>query len=214
MDFLDKHLSNYVDKHTQNEPDLLYALNRETHLKVLNPRMLAGHLQGRVLSMLSHMIQPSKVLEVGTYTGYSAICFSEGLKEGGEIHTIDINEELEPIQTKYFEKAGIANNVKRYVGNALAIIPQIEGPFDIVFLDADKENYLKYFELTLPKIKKDGYLLADNVLWSGKILEENPKADDVDTIGLKAFNDAIQKDIRVENVLFPIRDGLMVCRKL
>ena len=214
MDFLNTNIADYVDQHTESEPQLLYRLNRKTHLEVMNPRMIAGHFQGRLLSMLSNMIKPKTILEVGTYTGYSAICFAEGLAENGEIHTIDNNEELEPIQTEFFKKAGILDTVKRYVGDALEIIPKINQEFDVVFLDADKANYCNYFEMTLPKLKTGGYLLADNVLWSGKILEENPKKDDIDTIGLKRFNKMVQDDPRVQNILLPIRDGLMVCRKL
>jgi len=214
MDFLNTDIGDYAEQHTENESELLYNLNRKTNLKIMNPRMLAGHFQGRLLSMLSHMIKPKIILEVGTYTGYSAICFAEGLQLGGKIYTIDNNEELETIQTEYFEKAKIQKQIVRFVGNALDIIPEINEEFDLVFLDADKANYSKYFEMTLPKLKKGGYLLADNVLWSGKILQENPNTEDIDTIGLKKFNDMIQKDSRVQNILLPIRDGLMVCRKL
>lgn len=214
MDFLNTNIAEYVEQHTEAEPQLLYQLNRKTNIEVINPRMIAGHFQGRLLSMLIHMIKPKTILEVGTYTGYSAICFAEGLAENGEIHTIDNNEELEPIQMAFFEKAGILDKVKRYVGDALEIIPEINHEFDVVFLDADKANYCNYFEMVLPKLKTGGYLLADNVLWSGKILEENPKKEDIDTIGLKRFNKMVQDDPRVQNILLPIRDGLMVCRKL
>lgn len=214
MDFLNTNIAEYAEQHTEAEPQLLYQLNRKTNIEVINPRMIAGHFQGRLLSMLIHMIKPKTILEVGTYTGYSAICFAEGLAENGEIHTIDNNEELEPIQTAFFEKAGILDKVKRYVGDALEIIPEINHEFDVVFLDADKANYCNYFEMVLPKLKTGGYLLADNVLWSGKILEENPKKEDIDTIGLKRFNKMVQDDPRVQNILLPIRDGLMVCRKL
>lgn len=214
MDFLNTNIAEYAEQHTEAEPQLLYQLNRKTNIEVINPRMIAGHFQGRLLSMLIHMIKPKTILEVGTYTGYSAICFAEGLAENGEIHTIDNNEELEPIQMAFFEKAGILDKVKRYVGDALEIIPEINHEFDVVFLDADKANYCNYFEMVLPKLKTGGYLLADNVLWSGKILEENPKKEDIDTIGLKRFNKMVQDDPRVQNILLPIRDGLMVCRKL
>ena len=214
MDFLNTNIAEYAEQHTEAEPQLLYQLNRKTNIEVINPRMIAGHFQGRLLSMLIHMIKPKTILEVGTYTGYSAICFAEGLAENGEIHTIDNNEELEPIQMAFFEKAGILDKVKRYVGDALEIIPEINHEFDVVFLDDDKANYCNYFEMVLPKLKTGGYLLADNVLWSGKILEENPKKEDIDTIGLKRFNKMVQDDPRVQNILLPIRDGLMVCRKL
>lgn len=213
MEFLPKTIAEYADKHTEPESELLHDLNRQTHIKVLNPRMLAGHLQGRVLAMLTHMIKPRTILEVGTYTGYSALCFAEGLQEGGKIITIDHNEELEPIQTEYFKKAGISDKIERKVGEALDIIPTLKNRFDLVFLDADKENYGAYYDLCLPMLNKGGYLIADNVLWSGKVLEPD-KNPDADTQALAAFNKIVQEDNRVQNVLFPIRDGLMVCRKL
>lgn len=213
MDFLPDDLSQYIENHTQPEPKVLYELNRKTNLTVLNPRMLAGHLQGRVISMLSHMIKPKNVLEIGTYTGYSAICWAEGLQNNGEIFTIDINEELEPIQTEFFIKAGVNNCIKKVVGNALEIIPTLNKTFDVVFIDADKENYVNYYKQTINLIKPGGYIIADNVLWSGKVLQK-PKFDDIDTQAIINFNEFVQSDNRVQNVLFPIRDGLMICRKL
>ncbi len=213
MEFLDPKLEDYVQRFSENEPEILAELNRETHLKVLQPRMLAGHLQGRVLSMLTHMIRPKRILEVGTYTGYSAICFSEGLAEGGQIHTIDINEELQAIQDKYFEKAGITAQVKRHVGDALEIIPKLDEDWDIVFLDADKENYPNYYDLVIDKMKPGSYVIADNVLWSGKILDK-PGDMDQETKSLYEYSKKVTEDPRVQNVLFPIRDGLQISRKL
>lgn len=212
MEFIDEKLDEYVCAHTEAASDVLTELDRETHLKVLIPRMIAGHFQGRVLSMLSHMIQPKTILEVGTYTGYSAICFAEGLQQGGTIHTIDINEELETMQSNYFEKSGYRSVIKQHVGNALELIPAIEGTFDLVFIDADKENYCNYFDLVIDRIPSGGYIIADNVLWSGKVIEPlDPK--DEETRMLKEYNQKIQNDERVQNVLFPIRDGLMIARK-
>lgn len=212
MDFIDKEIEKYVELHTEREPELLYQLNRQTHLKVINPRMLAGHFQGRLLSMFSHMIKPNNILEVGTYTGYSAICFAEGLQPNGCIYTIDINEELVPMQNEFFKKTHNTQKIKQFVGNALEIIPKIETSFDVVFLDADKSNYTNYYNLIFDKLNKGGYIIADNVLWSGKVL--NPNAKDEDTIGLQSFNAMVQNDHRVENILLPIRDGLMICRKI
>ena len=213
MEFLDPKLDEYVVAHSEIEPELLAQLNRETYLKVLIPRMIAGHFQGRVLSMLSHMIRPKTVLEIGTYTGYSALCFAEGLQAGGVVHTIDRNEELESIQNRYFEKSGFRNIIKQYIGNAPDIIPQIEGEFDLVYIDADKENYCNYFDLVIDRVPSGGYIIADNVLWSGKVVAPaDPK--DEETQMLQQYNLKIQNDTRVQNVLFPIRDGLMIARKL
>lgn len=213
MDFIEEKLVNYVESHTSEESEVLYELNRNTNLNVLQPRMLSGHLQGRVLSMFSKMIGPENILEIGTYTGYSAICLAEGLKENGKLYTIDINEELEEMAHSYFKKAGVADKIEMKVGNALEIVPKIDKEFDLVFIDADKNNYINYFNLVIDKVKKGGYIIADNVLWSGKVLK-NDKELDQDTKTLKAYNKMIQNDERVENVLFPIRDGLMVARKI
>lgn len=214
MEFLDAQLDAYITAHTSPEPEALHALNRETHIKVLQPRMLSGHLQGRVLSMLSHMIRPAQVLEVGTYTGYSAICIAEGLAEGGHIHTIDLNEELEPMVSRYLALTGNADRVTMHIGAALDVIPTLEGPFDLVFIDADKHNYIRYYDAVFHKMPVGGYLIADNVLWSGKVIDEQEIASDPDTAGLAAFNKHVLDDPRVENVLFPIRDGLMIARKI
>lgn len=212
MDFLDTEIEEYVQVHTTSESELLQKLNRETNAKILMPRMLSGHLQGRALSMFSKMISPKNILEIGTYTGYSAICLAEGLKEGGKLYTIDINEELEEMVRRYLKEAGIADKTEYIIGNALEVIPTLNQTFDLVFIDADKENYLNYFELIFEKVNTGGFIIADNVLWSGKVLE-SPEQQDKDTKAITAFNNVIQNDARVDNVLFPIRDGLMVIQK-
>ncbi|MGC6429248.1 MAG: O-methyltransferase [Flavobacteriales bacterium] len=213
MEFLPKKLDDYVCEHTQQENDILKDLNRETWAKVLIPRMLSGHLQGRTLAMLSKMINPKNILEIGTYTGYSAICLSEGLQENGLLHTIDINEELYTMSSSYFKKAGIADKIIQHVGDANNIIPEIDLKWDLIFIDADKENYANYFDLVIDNLAMGGFIIADNVLWSGKVIEKiNEK--DKETAAIVDFNKKIQLSNRVENVLMPIRDGLMVCRKI
>lgn len=212
MDFLDEKIDKYVCDHTEKENENLYELNRETHLNVLIPRMLSGHLQGRVLSMLSHMIKPKNILEIGTYTGYSALCFAEGLQENGKITTIDKNDELEDIIRKYFDKTGLSDKIDFKIGDATEIIPKLEGNWDLVFIDADKTNYSNYFDMIIDRIPSGAYIIADNVLWSGKVIDIDVK--DPDTIAIKEFNTKVHLDDRVQNVLFPIRDGLMVLRKL
>lgn len=212
MEFIAPELDDYVCRHTENEPSLLYELNRTTHLNVLRPRMLSGHYQGRVLSMLSHMIRPKNVLEIGTYTGYSALCFAEGVQQGGKVITIDINEELEDLVREYVSKSDYSAIVDFRVGDAMEIIPTLQEEFDIVFIDADKQNYSAYYDLVFDKVKKGGYIIADNVLWSGKVIEDY-ETTDRDTQLIKDFNQKIQNDDRVQNVLFPIRDGLMIARK-
>lgn len=212
MDFLDASIDKYVTAHTQDEPSLLQELNRETHSKVLMPRMLSGHLQGQVLSMLSHMIRPKQILEIGTYTGYSAICLAAGLREEGLLHTIDINEELQSMVKRYFESSGMGSKIKYYIGDAMSIIPGIQQRFDLVFIDADKENYSNYYDLVFDKLNSGGFIIADNVLWSGKIIAV-PEKMDKETKAIDAFNKKVHNDKRVENVIFPIRDGLMVVRK-
>lgn len=206
-------IQKYAEAHSTKESKILYALNRETNLKTVHPRMISGHLQGKLLEMLSCMIQPVQVLEIGTFTGYSAICLSKGLKLDGCIHTIEKNPEFEQIAVKAFQSAGIENQIKVYSGVALEIIPQIDETFDLVFMDADKENYLKYYQMVIDKLRKGGIVLADNVLWSGKVLKQ-PAKTDKDTKGLIEFNDFVQQDARVENLLLPFRDGLMMIRKL
>ena len=212
MEFLPEKIEQYACNHTQEENIVLAELNRETWAKVLIPRMLSGHLQGRALSMFSKMIRPKCILEIGTYTGYSAICLSEGLQEGGKLHTIDINEELKSMSLNYFKKAEISKNVVQYVGNALEIIPNMKDEFDLVFIDADKENYSNYFKIVIEKMPIGGFIIADNVLWSGKVVEK-VKGKDQETKAIQEFNTLVQTSERVENILMPIRDGLMICQK-
>jgi len=212
MDFLDPKIEAFTLSHSQEEPAVLKDLNRETNAKVLMPRMLSGHLQGRALSMISKMIQPKRILEIGTYTGYSAICFSEGLTPDGILHTIDVNEELETMVRKYFKLAGVEQKIKYHIGDAMKIIPSLNETFDLVFIDADKVNYSNYYDLVFDKVRSGGFIIADNVLWSGKILDE-PSKMDVDTKAIVAYSKKIHQDDRVEHVLFPIRDGLMIARK-
>jgi len=212
MEFLPPDIDAYSQKHTTEESELLRDLNRETHLKVLSPRMLSGHLQGRVLSMISHMVKPDFVLEIGTYTGYSACCLSEGLTASGKLITIDNNRELEPILNKFLSKSARANQIEILFGNAADIIPGLPGNIDLVFIDADKENYSLYFDLVIDKVRPGGFILADNVLWSGKVVEP-VKQNDHSTKAIVEFNEKIHRDKRVENVLLPIRDGIMICRK-
>ncbi|HLW42223.1 MAG TPA: O-methyltransferase [Flavobacterium sp.] len=213
MHFISQELEDYIAHHSENEPELLQQLNKETHQKVLQPRMLSGHFQGRVLSILSKILNPKNILELGTYTGYATLCMAEGLQEKGIIDTIDINEELEEIQNKYFEQSDKRNQIVQHVGNALEIIPKLNKKFDLVFIDADKENYINYWKLIVPMMNKGGIILSDNVLWSGKILEE-VKKNDKSTLTLLEYNKITKEDPRVETVLLPIRDGLTVSRVL
>jgi len=210
--FINKDILEYSEKYSQQEPEILQELNRETHLKILNPRMLSGFFQGRLLSIISKLIKPKKVLEIGTYTGYSAICISEGMNKNGIIHTIDKNEELNTIQKKYFKKSGLENNIIQYNGCALDIIPKIEEKFDLIFIDADKENYINYFNLVINKLNNNGVILADNVLWSGKVI--NSEDHDLTTNVLREFNKSVNNDNRVETILLPIRDGISIIRKI
>ena len=211
MHFLPENIDNYIIKHSQQEPQILKELGRETWQKVLNPRMLSGPFQGRVLSMVSKLVSPKNILEIGTYTGYSALCLAEGLQKKGKIFTIDKNEELQTLQNKYFEKSGYRNQIKQFTGNALEIIPNIHEKFDLVFIDADKSNYINYFHLMIDKMNPGGIILSDNVLWSGKVVETlDPK--DNDTKILLEYNKLLNEDERVETVLLPIRDGLTLSR--
>jgi len=212
MEFISEELDNYVCAHTENEPDLLYELNRRTHMNVLIPRMLSGHFQGRVLSMLSHMIRPRNILEIGTYTGYSALCLAEGLVDGGKILTIDKNEELEDLVEEFVQKSEYKDSIAMMIGDAMQIVPTLEDSYDLVFIDADKENYINYYNLVIDKLNPGGYILLDNVLWSGKVLEPTVEGD-ADTAILIELNDLIHNDDRVQEVLLPIRDGLMLVRK-
>jgi caffeoyl-CoA O-methyltransferase len=213
MHFLSEDLENYVEQHSQNEPELLAQLNKETYQKILLPRMLSGHFQGRVLSMLSKLIRPTNILEIGTYTGYSALCLCEGMQENGILHTIDIKEELIDFQRKYFDRSPWGKQIIQHLGDALDIIPTIDLKFDLVFIDADKENYIHYFNLIVSKMNKGGIILSDNVLWSGKVLEEL-KPNDIETKVLIEYNQLLKNDSRIETVLLPIRDGLTVSRVL
>jgi len=212
MEFIPKELDNYVVSHSEDEPELLQQLNRETHQKILQPRMLSGHFQGRVLSMLSKIINPKTILEIGTYTGYSAICLAEGLQSKGKLHTIDINEELHDLQRKYFDKSGYGAQINQYTGDALDIISKLDMAFDLVFMDADKENYVNYFHAVIDKLNPGGVILSDNVLWSGKVLEPL-KPDDETTKGIIEYNTLLKTDKRIETIILPIRDGLMISRK-
>ena len=213
MHFISQELEDYIEQHSEKEPVLLAALNKETYQKILLPRMLSGHFQGRVLSMLSKLIRPLNILEIGTYTGYSALCLCEGMQEKGQLHTIDIKEELVDFQRKHFDKSPWGNQIVQHLGEAVAIIPTLDIKFDLVFIDADKENYLNYFELILPKMNKGGVILSDNVLWSGKVMEPlHP--NDVPTKVLIEYNQLLATDARIETVLLPIRDGLTVSRVL
>lgn len=212
MEFIDPLLEKYVCEHTANESDLLKKINRETHLEVLQPRMLSGHLQGRVLSMFSKMIQPERILEIGTYTGYSALCLAEGLTPNGKLVTIDINEELAPRLRSYFSASGFSEQIDYKIGAAMELIPTLNEKWDIVFIDADKHNYINYYHLVFPMVNIGGYIIADNVLWSGKVIDSSH--NDKDTQLLRDYNLLNHEDERVEEVLFPIRDGLMISRKI
>lgn len=212
MDFLPTELQEYVEAHSSPETELLHRINRETHLNVLKPRMLSGHLQGRVLSMLTHMIRPKYILEIGTYTGYSALCMAEGLQPDGRLVTIEVNEELQPVAGGYFEESVHSGQIDFRIGDAQEIIPTLSYTWDMVFIDADKESYPKYFELTLPQVRTGGFIIIDNVLWSGKVAD--PSQQDKATSSIRAFNQMVHHHPGVENALFPIRDGLMVLRKI
>lgn len=211
MHFLPDKIDNYAVNHSEDEPEILKELSRETWQKVLIPRMLSGHYQGRLLSMLSKLTNPKSILEIGTYTGYSALCLAEGLQKEGSLYTIDKNEELFDIQKKYFDKSDYKNQIKQYLGNALDIIPTINNNFDLVFIDADKPNYSNYFHAVIDKMNKGGIIISDNVLWSGKVTEEvNEK--DISTLEIIKYNKLLKEDVRVETILLPIRDGLTISR--
>ena len=210
MEILDTPLHRYAALHTSPEPEVLKKINRETNLYTRMPRMLSGHWQGQFLAMVSAMIRPSMILEIGTFTGYSAICLAGGLVGGGRLVTLDNNEELEQRVRGYFEEAALSSSIDYRVGNAQDIIPQLPGPFDLVFIDADKKNYIHYYDLVIDKVRQGGVILADNVLWSGKVLDEKP---DSDTRAILAFNRKVNDDARVQNVLLPVRDGLMMMIK-
>ncbi len=211
MDFLPDNINQYLEELSTPENETLTKLSRETHLKVQMPQMLSGNIQGKFLEMISRMIQPRRVLEIGTYTGYSGICFAQGLAENGLLYTIDINDELSPMVNKYIALAGKENCIKPFVGNALEIIPKLNETFDLVFIDADKQNYSNYFDLVIDKVRSGGYIVADNVLWSGKVAAAN---HDKDTAALHAYNLKVLNDKRVESYILPLRDGLNIARKL
>ena len=213
MHFLSDTLQQYITEHTENEPEYLTELSRETHLKVLQPRMITGHYQGRVLSMLSKIIRPRRILEIGTYTGYSALCLAEGLLPDGELHTIDINEELAEIQQRYFDKSDFGHKIVKHVGDALQIIPGLDMKFDLVFIDAEKKEYSSYYKSVLPKTIVGSIILSDNVLWSGKVVEPIEKGDKA-TKALLEYNKMLKEDPRVETVMLPVRDGLTLSRVL
>jgi len=207
-----RELEKYILDHIDEEDPVLHELDRETHLKVLGARMLSGHLQGKVLTMISKMIGPKRILELGTFTGYSAICLARGLKENGKLVTIEMDDELESLARKYFEKAGLLDKIDQRIGSALEIIPALSDKFDLVFIDADKREYLQYYHLLIDRLDSGAYILADNTLWSGKVLEK-PAADDEQTQGILEFNAAIKNDHRVEKVILPLRDGMTLIRK-
>ena len=211
MNFIDSKLEEYANTHTSSESELLHKIQRETNLEVLRPRMLCGHFQGRLLSMLSKMINPERILEIGTYTGYSALCLAEGLKEGGQLITIDINEELEDRVRTYFSESPFDENIEYMVGNALNILPEHAYTWDLVFIDADKTNYLEYFNMVIPNVRSGAYIIADNVLWSGKVIDD--KSSDEDTEALRVFNNFVSSNKNFEVVLLPVRDGLLIVRK-
>jgi caffeoyl-CoA O-methyltransferase len=212
MEFISEKIDQYVCEHTSAETELLADLNRQTHIKILQPRMLSGHFQGRLLTMFVKMIQPKHILEIGTYTGYSALSFLEGLHDSAKITTIDCNIELEDFTRSFFEKSGKAHQIDYRLGDASEILPLIDPDYDFVFIDADKNNYLNYYEFVIDKLPSGGYIIADNVLWSGKVCED-PITFDKDTAAIAKFNLHIQKDTRVENIMLPIRDGLTIVRK-
>lgn len=213
MYFIPEALDNYVVKHSEDEPELLQQLSRETYQKILQPRMLSGHYQGRLLSMISKLVNPENILEIGTYTGYSALCLAEGMQTSGTLHTIDINEELIDFQRKYFDKSDYGKQIFQHLGNALEIIPKLDKTFDLIFIDADKDNYPNYFNVIIEKLNMGGILLSDNVLWSGKVIEPIKK-DDTATKALLEYNSLLKEDKRIETVILPIRDGLTISRKV
>lgn len=213
MDFLPPDLTAYAEAYTSPEPQLLQHLSRQTRAQVMAPRMLSGHMQGRFLSMLSHMIRPQRILEIGTYTGYSALCLAEGLADGGQLITLEANEELETIARTYWQQSAYADRIELRIGNAVDILPTLTDTFELVFVDADKRNLNRYYELVFPKLRVGGFMLIDNVLWSGKVTSA-AAPNDLDTVAVQNLNNLVQNDVRVENVLLPIRDGLMLVRKL
>ena len=212
MDFIDPIIEQYALDHSDPESNLLKQLNRKTNLNVLQPRMLSGHLQGRLLSAFSKALKPDKILEIGTYTGYSALCLAEGLNQNGQLYTIDINKELEEFAQNYFDSSLFKDNIKFLIGDAVELIPNMKHPWDMVFIDADKENYSTYFDIVIDKVRKGGWIIADNVLWSGKVTRPT-STNDLETAAIKAFNEKVHLDKRVSNILVPVRDGMMLMIK-
>jgi caffeoyl-CoA O-methyltransferase len=210
MDFISDKLADYLNKNSEKEPEILSQLSKETHQKILQPRMLSGHIQGRFLSFISKIKSPDKILEIGTYTGYSTICLAEGLSKNGRIDTIDKNEELIKIQNKYFKKSGFRNNIFQHTGNALDILKSLNEKYDIIFIDADKENYINYFNQVSNKLSKNGIIISDNVLWSGKVLDSHQKDEETST--LVEFNKIVNHDKRFKSIILPIRDGISISR--
>ena len=213
MDFIPEEINQFSEEHTTEESALIYDLNRQTHIQIMIPRMLSGHLQGKILSLFSHMIKPKNVLEIGTYTGYSALCMAEGMQKEGVLVTIDKNEEIAEFTQSYFDKSDFVNQIDYQLGNAIELIPELDLEFDLIFIDADKSNYSNYFDLVIDKTAKGGFIIADNVLWSGKVVEP-VKPNDKDTKAMIDYCAKIHNDPRVENVLMPVRDGLLIARKL
>ncbi|NNC94456.1 MAG: O-methyltransferase [Chitinophagales bacterium] len=211
MHLLPAEVEKYIEDHSKKEEEQLYDLNRETHLKIMNPQMIAGHVQGKFLQMISSMVKPARVLEIGTFTGYSAICFACGLQEQGEIYTIEFNEELRPMIEDQFDKAGLSDKIHLHIGDAAEVIPTLDGPFDIVYIDADKINYHRYFDLSFPLVPVGGYIISDNVLWSGKVAQAQK---DKETKALDDYNKKLVNDPRIDNVLISVRDGIMIARKI
>ena len=214
MEFISSDIDKYILEHTSDANEVLEEIERNTYLRSIYPRMVSGKLQGRFLSLISKMIRPNAILEIGTFTGYSAICLAEGLAEKGILHTIEINDELKKQNQSHFEKAGLSEKIVPHFGNALDVIPKLGILFDLIFIDADKINYSNYFQLGMNVLKQGGFILADNVLWSGKVVHESLKSNDKDTVAVKEFNDTVQKDKRIENVMIPLRDGMTLIRKL
>lgn len=212
MNAADESLDQYILEHIDEESDYLKALYRNTHVKLLRPRMASGHLQGRMLKMFVRMIRPKQILEIGTYSGYSALCLAEGLEDGGMLHTFEINDEQEDFTRPWLENSAYADKIKFYIGDALQLVPQMDIQFDLAFVDGDKRKYIEYYEMVLKKLSPGGYIIADNTLWDGHVLEE-PHSNDYQTIGIKKFNDLIANDERVEKVILPLRDGLTIIRK-
>ncbi len=214
MEFIPKEIEAYAEAHTEPESELLRQLNRDTQAKVMRPRMLSGHMQGRLLALFSRLIRPYRILEIGTFTGYSALCLCEGLSDNGKIITIDSNEELEEFTSAAFARSGFSDRIDYRIGKALDILPTLTGPFDLIFIDADKANYSRYYDIILDKLRPGGIIMADNVLWSGKVIEPTAMQSDRDTLALLEFNKKIREDPQVKCLLLPVRDGIMVAQKI